>query len=157
MKIFIFTMCFLLHLDGILKMNLPFYFMKSITKMETKVRGFTKSQHNIFHQDLNNLLIFQGLNKCNRIWDNFPLYWEFRNLETKYSHNTNNNLSTNLGLSETFENVEINDSATEQSVNKHDTNLMVGKQRLGTNYKKYLRNKLQSPQRKIWKAIILKQ
>ena len=38
---------------------------------------------------------------------------EFRNLETKYSHNTNNSLSSNLGLSETFENVEINDSATE--------------------------------------------
>ena len=42
-------MCFLLHLDDISKMNLPFYFLKSITKMETKVRGFTKSQHNIFH------------------------------------------------------------------------------------------------------------
>ena len=64
---------FLLHLDCILKMNMPFTFLKSLTKMVARVTDFQNIQHNIYHHDLINLLIVQELNKFNKRWDHFLL------------------------------------------------------------------------------------
>ena len=77
--------------------------------MAARVRSFPKSQHDIFHRTLIKLLMVQELSNFNKYWDHFLLFYEFETFETKSPLNVVNILSANLGPSETFENVEIDD------------------------------------------------
>ena len=75
-------MCFLLHLDGISLMILPLYFHKSLTKMVAKAQKSSNIQHEIYHQTLIKLIIFQKLCNFNHGWEQFLLSYEFVTPET---------------------------------------------------------------------------
>jgi hypothetical protein len=41
-------LCFLMHLSGDKELNLPFYLLKSLTKMSRRVQGHPKSSHKVY-------------------------------------------------------------------------------------------------------------
>ena len=62
----------LMHLNGSLKLNLPFYMLKSLQKMVTWIQ--THPEHtarSIYHQGLIKLLLISQLNKEGRSWESF--------------------------------------------------------------------------------------
>ena len=68
-------MRFLQHISGIKKLNLPFYLLKSMGKMATRVCNHPDStSNNVFHHGLIKLLITQELEKEERSWSHF-LFW----------------------------------------------------------------------------------
>jgi hypothetical protein len=55
---FRYHMIFLLHLNGDTKMNITFFLLKSLHKMENKIKTHPESaQHSLFHQGLIKLLV----------------------------------------------------------------------------------------------------
>ena len=64
----------LIHLNGSLKLNLPFYLLKGLRKMITWVQ--THPEHtarSIYHQGLIKLLLISHLSKEGRSWESFFL------------------------------------------------------------------------------------
>lgn len=73
--IFVYHMRFLVHTVGISKLNLPFYLLKILSKMATRVRNHpSHTSHNVFHHGLVKLLVLDELEKHNRTWSHF-LFW----------------------------------------------------------------------------------
>jgi hypothetical protein len=65
-------MRFLLHLNGNNRMNLPFFLLKSLTKMANKIQTHPKNaQYSLFHQGLIKVLVMQELNKNQTTWEQF--------------------------------------------------------------------------------------
>jgi hypothetical protein len=51
-------LCFLMHLSGDREINLPYYLLKSLTKMARRVQGHPESAHrSLYHQGLIKLLV----------------------------------------------------------------------------------------------------
>ena len=64
----------LMHINGILKLNLPFYLLKILQKMVTCVQAHPEhSAHSIYHQGLIKLLLISQLNKEGQTWESFLL------------------------------------------------------------------------------------
>jgi len=56
-------------------MNLPFFLLKILTKMSTRVQAHPKNtKHSVFHQGLIKLLIIEEFNKTKKTWQHF-LFW----------------------------------------------------------------------------------
>jgi hypothetical protein len=65
-------MRFLLHLNGESNMNLPFFLLRSLTKMEIKIHTCPKnSMYSLFHQGLIKVLVMQYLGKNHVSWEPF--------------------------------------------------------------------------------------
>jgi len=53
-------------------MNLPYYLLKSPTKMENKVQTHPKNApYSLFHQELIKVLVIQELDKTQTSWEHF--------------------------------------------------------------------------------------
>ena len=66
---------FLLHVVGASKLNLAFYLLKSLSKMETQLRNHPDhTSHSIFHHGLKKLLLLNELRKKSWTWLHF-LFW----------------------------------------------------------------------------------
>ena len=66
---------FLQHMVGVSKMNLPFFFLKSLQKMSNRVKGqMNLSSQSIFHHGLIKLIISTDLQHEGKTWD-FFLFW----------------------------------------------------------------------------------
>ena len=60
----------LMHLNGSLKLNLPFYLLKSLQKMVTWVQGHPEhTACSVYHQDLIKLLLISQLHREGRTWE----------------------------------------------------------------------------------------
>jgi hypothetical protein len=76
-RFYLYHLRFLLHLIG-KRMNVPYYFLRSLSKMERKIQ--TKSDKSnplgdsLYHQGLIKLLILHELKKTDRTWEQF-LFW----------------------------------------------------------------------------------
>ena len=63
-----------MHLNGSLKLNLPFYLLKSLQEMVTWVQAHPEhTTRSIYHQGLIKLLLISQLNKEGRTWESFLL------------------------------------------------------------------------------------
>ena len=63
------------HLNQQSKMNLPFFFLKSLQKMSNRIKGHRDHIHqSVFLHELIKLIIFTVLQKKSRSWDHF-LFW----------------------------------------------------------------------------------
>ena len=73
--IYKYHMRFLLHVAGVSKLNLPFYLLKSLSKMSAKVKNdLDYTSHSVFHHGLIKLLIDKELEKRACSWSHF-LFW----------------------------------------------------------------------------------
>ena len=73
-RILKFHLRLLMHLNGSLKLNLPFYLLKSLQRMVSWVQ--THPQHtarSIYHQGLIKLLAISHFNKDGQSWESFLL------------------------------------------------------------------------------------
>ena len=69
---FIYHLWLLSHLVKDQKLSLPFYFLKSLTKMDSKCKGLGEiSETHLFHHDLIKLLVIHVLQKTRQSWDQF--------------------------------------------------------------------------------------
>jgi hypothetical protein len=65
----------LLHFTGKKPLNMPFYLLKSLAKMSSKVQAKPKEANNsIFHHGLIKLIVLEELSRRNKTWD-FLLFW----------------------------------------------------------------------------------
>jgi hypothetical protein len=65
----------LLHFTGKKPLNMPFYLLKSLTKMASKVQAKPqKASSSLFHHGLIKLIVLEELNKRNKTWD-YLLFW----------------------------------------------------------------------------------
>jgi hypothetical protein len=56
-------------------LNMPFYLLKSLTKMASKVQAKPqKASNSLFHHGLIKLIVLEELNRRNKTWD-FLLFW----------------------------------------------------------------------------------
>ena len=59
----------LLHIHGVIQLNLPFYLLKSLQKMIFKVQKYpSHTARSIYHQGLIKLLVLNQLDKEGRSW-----------------------------------------------------------------------------------------
>ena len=66
------NMTLLVHIEGSKKLNLSFYLLKSLTKMDTRVQNHPEhSSHSFFRHGLVKLLILEDLKKQGRNWSQF--------------------------------------------------------------------------------------
>ena len=71
----IYHMRFLVHIDSIKKLNLPYFLLKSLTKIDSTIRKkLNFPLHGVFHQGLIKILISNQLHHLNRSWEHF-LFW----------------------------------------------------------------------------------
>jgi len=83
-----YLMRFLLHLNGSSIMNLPYYLLKSMTKMENKVQTHPKNvAYSLFHQGIIKVLVRKELDKPQTSWEYFLCSLGFEEHEKK-SHKT---------------------------------------------------------------------
>ena len=76
-RISMFHLKFLAHLVGKIKMNMPYFLLRSLIKMSSKVRARPKTPpHCIFHRGLIKMLIINHLRKLNTTWENL-LFWGY--------------------------------------------------------------------------------
>ena len=69
---------FLMHLSGEKKMNLPYYLLKSIQKIISRVHSHQiHTVHSLFHQGLIKLLIIIHLKKKGKTWEEFLFEYGF--------------------------------------------------------------------------------
>jgi hypothetical protein len=69
---FLFHLCFLLHLSGIKRMSLPYYFLRYLNSMAMKIQENPNTPpHGIYHQGFIKILIKSELGKLQRTWDTF--------------------------------------------------------------------------------------
>ena len=62
-----FHLKFLMHINGAIQVNLPFYLLKSLQKMISKVQGHPEhTARSVYHQGLIKLLILSQLHKEGR-------------------------------------------------------------------------------------------
>ena len=60
----------MLHIVGIKRMNLPYYFLRDLNKMAMRVQANPKTPpHRIFHQGLIKVLVKAELGKLHKTWD----------------------------------------------------------------------------------------
>lgn len=72
---------FLSRLSIQITMNMPYFLLRSLIKMSSKVRVRPKTPpHCIFHRELIKMLIINHLRKINRTWEHF-LFWGGLNKE----------------------------------------------------------------------------
>jgi hypothetical protein len=77
--ILLYHMRFLFHLFGDKIMNLPFFLLKSLRKMSSRVQASHKrNKHIVFHQGLIKLLIVEELNKKKRTWQQILSQFGFK-------------------------------------------------------------------------------
>jgi hypothetical protein len=70
--VFLFHLRFMLHLAGIKRTILPFYFLRDLNKMDMRVQVNPKNPpHKSFHQGLITFLVKAELGKLQKIWDQF--------------------------------------------------------------------------------------
>jgi hypothetical protein len=68
--IFLFHLGFLLHLEGIKRMDLPYYFLWDLKQMAMKFQTNPKTpSHKIYHQDLIKVIVKAELGKLQKLWD----------------------------------------------------------------------------------------
>ena len=61
-----------MHINGSLKLNLPFYLLKSLQKMVTWVQAHPEhTTRSIYHQGLIKLLLISQLSKEGQSWESF--------------------------------------------------------------------------------------
>ena len=73
--VFKYDIRFLQHLNQEWKMNLPFFFLKSLQKMSSRVKGHQDhTKQSIFYHGLIKLIICTVLQKKGKTWDYF-LFW----------------------------------------------------------------------------------
>jgi hypothetical protein len=61
-----------MHLSGDRELNLPYYLLKSLTKMAKRVQGHPESSHrSLYHQGLIKLLVTFTLEELEMPWDYF--------------------------------------------------------------------------------------
>ena len=73
--LFKYQISFLHHLNQDSKMNLPFFFLKSLHKISDRVKGHKDhTQQSIFHHGLIKLIVSKVLQKKGRTWEHF-LFW----------------------------------------------------------------------------------
>lgn len=64
-----------MHFTEERRMNLPYFLLKSMTKMGSRVQAHLENtKHNVFYHGLIKLLILEELNKTQRSWQHF-LFW----------------------------------------------------------------------------------
>jgi hypothetical protein len=57
-------MCFLMHLNGDMEMNLPFYLLKILTKMEKRIQSHPQTAHkSLFHKGLIKIMVMYALSE----------------------------------------------------------------------------------------------
>jgi hypothetical protein len=125
--VFLFHLRFMLHLAGIKRMNLPYYFLRDLNKMAIKVQENAKTPpHRIYHQGLIKVLVKAELGKLQKTWDKFLIQSGFEkkvypstakshdkgaNLEQETSSSTNR--STNAKKRKRTTCVKISDEPVE--------------------------------------------
>jgi hypothetical protein len=63
---------FLMHLNGDKELNLPFYFLKRLTKMSKRVQNYPESAHrSLYHQGFIKILVLFALNEIEIPWKYF--------------------------------------------------------------------------------------
>jgi hypothetical protein len=87
--VFLFHLRFLLHLDGIKRMNLPYYFLRDLNKMAMRVQENPNTPpHGIFHQGLIKFLVKAELGKLQKTWNHFLIQSGFEREEYPPSSQT---------------------------------------------------------------------
>ena len=65
----------ILHFTGKQPLNMPFYLLKSLTNMASKVQAKPqKASSSLFHQGLIKLIVLEELSTRNKTWD-YLLFW----------------------------------------------------------------------------------
>ena len=73
--VFLYHMRFIFHIPGMKTLNLPFFLLKSLTKMSTSVQTHHDvSEYNLYHQALIKVIFDEDLRKRNQTWDHFLLF-----------------------------------------------------------------------------------
>jgi hypothetical protein len=68
----------ILHFTGKQPMNMPFYLLKSLTKMASKVQDKPQTTSNsLFHHGLIKLIVLEELSRRNKTWDYIFFWGEF--------------------------------------------------------------------------------
>jgi hypothetical protein len=63
---------FLMHLNGDKELNLPFYFLKILTKMSKRIHNYPESAHrSLYHQGFIKILVLFSLNELEMPWTDF--------------------------------------------------------------------------------------
>jgi hypothetical protein len=74
----LYHMRFLLHFHGDQPLNLPFFLLKSLTKMESKVQHHPANLANsLFHHGLIKILVEDHLKSRRKMWDRFLYQYGF--------------------------------------------------------------------------------
>ena len=75
---------FLQHMVGVSKMNLPFFFLKSLQKMSSRIKQHEDhTSQSIFHHGLIKLIISTVLQHEGKTWD-FFLFWSGFQVKQEY-------------------------------------------------------------------------
>lgn len=73
--VFLYHMRFLFHFAGIRTLNLPYFILKSLTKMVARIQTHQEaSKYNMYHQAIIKVLVEEELKKRNQTWDHFLFY-----------------------------------------------------------------------------------
>ena len=89
-----FHFCLLAHFQFNKPLNFPFYFLKSLEKISSKVRNNVANPHNsLFHHSLIKLLVITKLTKQGKTWDEFLYQFSNPHLTVK-----TNKKSLDLGI-----------------------------------------------------------
>ena len=68
--VFLYHMRFLFHIAGMKTLNLPYLFLKILTKMSPRVQTHTDAfKYRLYHQSLIKVLVEEELRKRNKTWD----------------------------------------------------------------------------------------
>jgi hypothetical protein len=63
-------LCFLMHLSGDKEINLPYYMLKSLTKIAKRVQGHPESTHKSpYHDDMIKSLVILALEELEMPWE----------------------------------------------------------------------------------------
>jgi hypothetical protein len=74
----------LLHFTGKKPINMPYYLLKSLTKMASKVQAKPqKASNSLFHHGLIKLIVLEELSRRNKTWD-YLFFGE--SLNKKFNH-----------------------------------------------------------------------
>jgi hypothetical protein len=69
----------LMHLNGDIPLSLPFFLLKSLTKMSKRIQSHPAiASKSLFHQRLINVLVVYALNEVNHSWDWLIEYFELK-------------------------------------------------------------------------------
>jgi hypothetical protein len=86
----------MIHIEGIKRMNLPYYFLWDLNNMDMRVQENPKTPpHRIFHQGLIKFLIKAELGKLQKTWDQFLIQSRFEKENNSPSSQPHGNIVKN--------------------------------------------------------------